>query len=88
MAAITAWVLWPVSYAWIPMAGRNPAWLLMLVPVAEIGAIAFAAAAVWGGIRARRMDTTSQDAQSAISLGVLGLLLVLGGNLLAVALIR
>ncbi len=88
MAAIAAWVLWPFSYAWIPLAGRNPAWLLLVVPLAEIGAVAFASAAVWGGIRARRRGTTSRDAQWAIGLGVLGLLIVLGGNILAVALIR
>jgi hypothetical protein len=87
-AAITAWVLWPLSYAWIPLAGRNPAWLLLVVPLAEIGAVAFASAAVWGGIRARRQGTTSRDAQWAIGLGVLGLLIVIGGNLFAVALIR
>jgi hypothetical protein len=88
MAAITAWVLWPLSYAWIPLAGRNPGWLLFVVPIAEIGAVAFASAAVWSGIRARRRDTTSRDAAWAIGLGVLGLLIVLGGNLLAVMLIR
>jgi hypothetical protein len=59
-----------------------------MVPVAEIGAMAFASAAVWGGVRARRGGSTSRDAQSAIRLGALGLLLVLGGNLLAIALIR
>ena len=88
MAAITAWVLLPLSYAWIPLAGRDPGWLLLVVPLAEIGAVAFASAAVWGGIRARRRGTNSRDARSAIGLGVLGLLTILGGNILAVALIR
>jgi hypothetical protein len=88
MAAIAAWVLWPFSYAWIPLAGRSPGWVLLMVPVAEIGAVAFACAAIWTGVRARRRGTTSRDATWAISLGVLALLLVIGGNILAVALLQ
>jgi hypothetical protein len=88
MAAIAAWVLWPLSYAWIPLAGRDPGWILLMVPVVEIGAVALACAAVWAGIRARRRGTTSRDAHWAISLGLAALLLIVGGNILAVALVQ
>ncbi len=88
MAAITALVLWPFSYAWIPLAGRSPGWVLFMVPAVELGAVAFACAGVWGGIRARRRGTASRDAQWAIALGLAALVLIVGGNTLAIVLIR
>lgn len=53
--AVIALLLWPLSYAWVPLAGRNPDWILVLVPVAEIGSLLLAISAIWIGARARRI---------------------------------
>lgn len=87
-AGIGALLLWPLSYAWIPLAGRNPGWLLVLVPLAEIGGVVLGLAAVWGGMRARRLEGDSRAARWGIGLGALALTLVIAGNVLGVVLLR
>lgn len=66
-------VLWPFSYAWIPNAGHNPAWMGWVIPVAEWGAIACAVSAIWLGNRARRAGVASLGAVWAPRLGWLTL---------------
>lgn len=51
--------MWPLSYAWIPNAGKNPDWIGVVVPLAEWGAIGCAIAAIWLGTRSRRTELTS-----------------------------
>lgn len=46
LAGIAALLLWPLSYAWIPLAERSPAWVLALVPLAEISAVVLGITAV------------------------------------------
>lgn len=62
---------WPLSYAWIPNAGHNPTWIGLLVPLAELGSIAFAVAAIWLGTRSRRAGLTSVAATWAPRVGLL-----------------
>jgi hypothetical protein len=71
-------LVWPLSYAWIPTAGRNPYWVGVLVPVAEWGAIACAIAAIWLGNRTRRASPTALGAVWAPRLGwlTLGLMVI------------
>ena len=66
-------LVWPLSYAWIPSAGKNPAWIGVIVPVAEWGAIACAIAAIWLGVRARGAGVTSLGAIWAPRIGGLTL---------------
>jgi hypothetical protein len=80
LAGIAALPLWPVSYAWIPLAERSPGWVFALVPLVEIGALILGVAAVWIGTQARRRDGDSPDARWGIGLGTLALLLIVVGN--------
>jgi hypothetical protein len=57
---MAALLLWPLSYAWIPLAQRSPPWILVLV---------------------------ASDARWGIGLGALALTLVIGGNVLAIAIL-
>jgi len=66
-------LVWPLSYAWIPSAGRNPDWVGILVPAAEWGAIGCAIAAIWFGTRARRTSPFAFGAVWAPRLGGLTL---------------
>lgn len=86
-AGIAALLLWPLSYAWIPLAERNPDWVLVLVPVAEIGAVVLGITAVWGGVQSRRHGGDSRAARWAIALGGLAVLLVIAGNVVGLALL-
>ena len=72
-------VVSPLSYAWIPSAGSNPAWIAVMVPIAEWGASGCAVAAIWLGIGARRAEEASAGATWAPRLGclTLGLMAVL-----------
>lgn len=81
-------LLWPLSYAWLPAAGRNPDWILILVPVAELGALGCAIAAIWLGLRARRSGLASRGAIWGPRLGGLTLVLIVGGFVVASALYR
>jgi hypothetical protein len=85
-AGIAALLLWPFSYAWIPLAERSP-WVFVLVPLAEIGAVVLGVAAVWSGIQARRRAGDSPAARWGIRLGVLALVLVVAGNVVGVVLL-
>lgn len=86
---VIGFLVWPLSYAWIPNAGSNPAWINWLVPIAELGAIACAIAAIWLGIRGRRNGMTSRAAVWAPRLGGLTLgLMVLTAFVIAPALYR
>lgn len=77
-------LLWPLSYAWLPSPGRNPAWVLVLVPVAESTAVGCAIAAIWLGLRARRSGPPSRAATWAPRLGAATLgLVILGFALLS-----
>jgi hypothetical protein len=87
-AGIAGLLLWPLSYAWIPLAERNPAWVLVLVPLAEIGAVVLGITAVWGGVRSKRRDGDSRAARWAIGLGALAVTLVIAGNMVSLALVR
>lgn len=86
--AVVALLLWPLSYAWIPAAGHNPAWVGMLVQVAEIGAIVLAIAAIWLGSLVPRDEGGSRASERGVRLGMLVVVLVVGGNLLGQALFR
>lgn len=86
-AGIGALLLWPLTYAWMPLAGRGPAWVFVLVPVAEIGAVVLGLVAVLSGLRARRREGDSRAARWGIGLGGLALTLVIAGNVLGVVLV-
>jgi uncharacterized YccA/Bax inhibitor family protein len=86
-AGIAALVLWPLSYAWIPLAERSPGWVFVLVPLAEIGAIVLGITAVWGGVQSRRREGDSRAARWAIALGALAVALVAVGNVVGLALL-
>jgi uncharacterized YccA/Bax inhibitor family protein len=86
-AGIAAVLLWPLSYAWIPLAERSPGWVFILVPLAEIGAVVLGITAVWGGVHSRRREGDSQTARWAIALGALAVTLVLAGNVVGLALL-
>lgn len=66
-------VVWPLSYAWIPSAGGNPAWIELMVPIAEWGAIGCAVAAIWLGTLERRSQSASTGATWAPRVGWLTL---------------
>jgi hypothetical protein len=84
---IAALLLWPLSYAWVPLAERSPAWVLVLVLLAEIGAVVLGVAAIWSGVQARRREGDSTAARWAIGLGGFALKLVVAGNLLGLVLL-
>lgn len=70
---IVGLLAWPFSYAWVPNAGHNPAWVGWLVPIAEWGAVACAIGAIWLGRRARRDGVSSLAATWAPRIGWLTL---------------
>ena len=86
--AVLALVLWPLSFAWIPAAGHNPAWILALVPLAEIAAILLAIAAIWLGTFVARDQHNTSSSDLGVRLGMLVVILVVGGNLLGQAFLR
>jgi hypothetical protein len=85
---VVSLLLWPLSFAWLPAAGRNPDWILIIVPAAELGAVGCAIAAIWLGLRARRSGLASRGATWGPRLGGLALVLVVMGNVVASALYR
>lgn len=86
--AIVALILWPLSFAWVPAAGRNPDWVLTLVPLAEIAAILLAIAAIWLGVLVTRDGENTPSSDRGGRLAMLVVVLVVGGNLLGQALLR
>lgn len=86
-ASIAALLLWPLSYAWIPLAERSPGWVFALVPFAEISAVVLGITAVWGGVRSRSREGDSHTARWAIALGALAVTLVTAGNVVGLALL-
>jgi hypothetical protein len=86
--AIAALALWPLSYAWIPSAGRNPDWIVVLVPLAEITAILVAIAAIWLGVLVTRDGVNTPSSDRGGRLGMVVVILVVGGNLIGQALFR
>ena len=86
-AGIAALLLWPLSYAWIPLAERSPDWVFVLVSLAEIGAVVLGVAAIWSGVQARRREGDPSAARWGIGLGALALTLVVAGNVLGVVLL-
>ena len=84
--AVLALLLWPLSFAWVPAAGHNPAWVLILVPVAEIAAMILAIVAYRLGTLAARSGRNTPSSDRGIRLGVLVATLVIGSNLLGQAL--
>lgn len=87
LAAI-ALIVWPLWFAWVPAAGRNPSWVLILVPLAEIGSIVLAIAAIWLGSLAARDARNTVASDRGVKLGMLVVVLVVGGDLLGQALFR
>jgi hypothetical protein len=87
-AGIAALLLLPLSYAWVPLAGRGPGWVFVVVPPAELGTVVLGLVAVWGGLQARRREGNSRAARWGIGLGALAVTLVIVGNVLGVALVR
>ncbi|HSO28628.1 MAG TPA: hypothetical protein VLS28_01880 [Candidatus Sulfomarinibacteraceae bacterium] len=81
--AVIALLLWPLSYAWVPMAGRNPGFIMVLVPIAEIGSLVLASAAVILAYRARRLGRPGRSRSLGLWLGSLVIVLVIGGSLVA-----
>jgi hypothetical protein len=86
--AIVALLLWPLSFAWIPAAGRNPDWILTLVPLVEIAAILLAIAAIWLGVLVTRDGESTRSSDRGGRLGMLVVVLVVAGNLLGQAILR
>ena len=86
--AIVALILWPLSFAWIPAAGRNPDWVLTLVPLVEIAAILLAIAAIWLGVLVTRDGENTRASDRGGRLAMLVVVLVVGGNLIGQALLR
>lgn len=86
--AIFALLLWPLSYIWIPAAGHNPDWVLVLVPLVEITAILLAIAAIWLDVLVKRDGEATTASDRGGRLGMLVVVLVVGGNLLGQALTR
>ena len=86
--AIAALALWPLSFAWIPSAGRNPDWVLVLVPLAEIAAILVAIAAIWLGVLVTRDGVSTPASERGGRLGMLVVILVIGGSLIGQVLFR
>ena len=86
-AGIAALLLWPWSYAWIPLAERGPGWVFVLVPLAEIGAIVLGIMAIWGGVHSKSGEAESPTARWAIALGALAVTLVIAGNVVGLALL-
>jgi len=86
--AILALAVWPLSFAWIPAAGRNPDWILTLVPLAEIAAILLAVAAIWLDVLVKRDGEATQASERGGRLGMVVVILVVGGNLLGQAIVR
>jgi hypothetical protein len=84
---MAALLLWPLSYAWIPLAERSPGWVFVLVPIAEISAVVLGITAVWGGVQSRSREGDPQTARWAMALGALAVTLVLAGNLVGLALL-
>lgn len=82
-----AFLLWPLSYAWVPMAGRNPAFVMILVPIAEIGSLLLASAAVILAYRARRGGRPGRSSSVGLWLGIIVIVLVIGGSLLGILLV-
>ena len=85
--AVIALLLVPLSYAWLPMAGRNPGFIMALVPLAEIGSLVLASAAVRLAYRARREGRPGRSGSLGLWLGSLVIVLVIGGSLLGVLLV-
>lgn len=86
---VVGFLVWPLSYAWIPSAGHNPDWIGWVVPIAELGAIACAISAIWLGIRSRRAGVTSLAATWAPRVGWLTLgLMIISALVIAPALYR
>ncbi len=82
-------LVWPLSYAWIPNAGHNPAWIGWVVPIAEWGAVACSIAAILIGTRARRIGPISLAAVWAPRVGWLTLgLMAISAFLIGPALYR
>lgn len=86
--ALIALLLWPLSYAWVPMAGRTPGFILVLVPIAEIGSLLLASAAVILAYRARRRGRPGRSASLGLWLGILVIVLIMGGGLVGILLVR
>jgi uncharacterized membrane protein len=86
--AIFALILWPLSFAWIPSAGRNSDSVLTLVLLVEIAAILLAIAAIWLGILVTRDGENTRSSDRGGRLGMLVVVLVVAGNLLGQALLR
>lgn len=92
LAHASGWVALPLialSYLWVPfqLAGSEPPWVLGVTRSGEIlGALSALAAAVVGLIAWRRArPRPSGTARRAVLLGVVGLVLVVGGNILLIA---
>ncbi|MGZ9160396.1 MAG: hypothetical protein ACXW4T_04445 [Candidatus Limnocylindrales bacterium] len=86
---VVGFLVWPLSYAWIPNAGHNPVWIGLVVPIAEWGAVACSIAAIWLGTRARRAGATSLAAVRAPRVGWLTLgLMAISAFLIVPALYR
>lgn len=85
-AAVIALLLWPLSYAWVPFAGRNPGVVLALVPIAELTSLILAVSAVVLAGRARRGGARGRDVSVGMGLGLLVIGLIIGGNVIGLML--
>jgi len=83
--AILALILWPLSFIWIPSAGRNPDSVLSLVLLIEIAAILLAVAAIWLGVLVTRDGENTRTSDRGGRLAMLVVVLVIAGNLLGQA---
>ena len=65
-----AFVVVPVSYSWVLVAGHVPSWLYPVIAVAEWGGLAVAVVAVWLGRRARAAGAAGAAAIWAPRIGI------------------
>ena len=69
------------------MAGRNPGFIMAIVPIAEIGSLLLASAAVILASRARRQGRPGRSGSLGLWLGTLVIVLVIGGSLVGILLV-
>ena len=81
--AIVALLLWPLSYLTVRTTGpgRDPG--VMLAPLLEIAAIVLASVAIWLGMFVTRDGGNTRSSDRGMRLGMLVVVLVIGGNLVA-----
>ncbi len=69
------------------MAGHNPAFIMVVVPFAELGSLLLAISAVIVGYRTRLQGAPGWSGSVGIWIGILVIVLVIGGGLVGTLLV-